>query len=233
MTGQNQDAIGAAFVSLLGSSEETVYLIVCMADGMGGLDDPTYASSLAVRVALSAAMADTGNMKARAARMVVQANNAIVAAASDGTLGTTLTCLICHKDSVFMGHIGDGRLLHVRGRTADWLSVDHTKLAEELGHKVPSLEAVKHSASSRQLSRSLGEKVFDESYVYGFPGSSLQLKPDDRLILCTDGVWTEITKSEMINAVNVACPQDAAESLVRIALERDPSDDASAIVISY
>src|SRR5205085_8555330 len=98
------------------------------------------------------------------ASMIIQANNAILAVANGQNLGATLTCVICQDYEVYVGHVGDGRLIHVRDTNAHCISVDHTKLAEHLGVRVPSLDAVKNSALSRKLLKSLGEVVFDESY---------------------------------------------------------------------
>lgn len=231
--GLNQDAVAVASISLSGSYEEKACLAVCLADGMGSLDNPEQASSLAVRVALGAAITETISLSMRPARMIVQANNAILAVAGGRNLGTTLTCVICQDNEVYVGHIGDARLVHVRDTYAHCISVDHTKLAEHLSVEVPSLEEVKNSALSQKLLKSLGEAIFDESYVYTLPGAVLAVENGDHLILCSDGVWTEVTEAEMVDIVNALSTQNAAERLVALALERDPTDDASAVVISF
>jgi serine/threonine protein phosphatase PrpC len=228
----NQDAIGVASIKLCDYYDETPCLVLCLADGMGSLDSPEQASSIAVRIALSTAIAENCHMHLRPARMIVQANKALLTAANGRNLGTTLTCIICLDNHIYLGHIGDGRVIHIRKRNARCITVDHTKLAEEIGVSTPSLEAVKDSPLSRKLSRSLGEKVFDESYVYAMPESPYKMKAGDHLILCSDGVWTEITEMEMIGIVEMFSPQEAAERLISLALERDPTDDTSAIVIS-
>jgi serine/threonine protein phosphatase PrpC len=230
--GTNQDSLGVVAVQMHDSVNNCSFWVACLADGMGSLHCPEMASSLAVRVALQEAFSAEFSLDTRPARMIVKANNAVIAAAAGRNWGTTLTCVISSVDQIYLGHVGDSRVILVRDGIGRCVTVDHTRLAETMGVPVPSLDAVKASPLARSLSKSLGEMPFDESYVY-VPQAQYQPRPGDHLVICSDGVWTEIPEREMADTVTTHAPQQAAETLVELALYRDPTDDASAIVFFY
>ena len=60
----------------------------------------------------------------------------------------------------------------------------------------------------------------------------LDVRPDDRLLLCSDGLYSDLTPQEI--AERLAAPDCAAatQGLVALALERGGADNATAVVIA-
>jgi PPM family protein phosphatase len=226
--GTNHDALAVLLVDAGHGRRPS--LIACLADGMGGLDAPAEASAVAVTASLAYALATP--RADLAAEMVVAANDALLLAAGDRDMGTTLTCLVMQDGQLGIGHVGDTRSIRVRHDRCEVMTVDHSRAAEQLGHPHPPRSVVKTHEGSKKLARSLGEHRFDISFVHCVSPSSADVEVGDIYVLCSDGVWTELDEAEIANVVRRESPSVAAAELVRLALERDASDDASAIVIA-
>jgi serine/threonine protein phosphatase PrpC len=230
--GVNQDSIAIAFIDAGPQGGNRIELVACIADGMGALDAPAVASATVIRSALTTAFSEVGPAGSRVCSMIVRANDALLAAAGGCTLGSTLTSIILSNGKLYIGHVGDNRLYRIRGSKWDCLTVDHSRLAQHLGEKNPSREMVKKHKSAKNLIKSLGERPFDVTYIHTITVEDEQvLKQNDSLVLCSDGVWTEISEEELVEIVQMDEPQTAAERLVEFALERDHGDDCSVIVI--
>jgi serine/threonine protein phosphatase PrpC len=62
----------------------------------------------------------------------------------------------------------------------------------------------------------------------------ISMKPGDRLILVTDGVWGAYLPAEFEETIqSTQAVQDLSDHLVRQALENGSSDNATAMVLEY
>lgn len=231
--GVNQDALGVIHLDAGSSVERRPTVVACLADGMGGLDVPAETSSCAISAALGIAVASVGMNPALAVEMVVAANQAVLSRAAGRETGSALTCAVIEDSHVSIGHVGDTRLFHISDTACEILTADHSRLAERLGDPHPTRDVVKTQKGAKNLAKSLGEKPFGESFVHGLIGDNARrLAPGDLLVMCSDGVWTEVDDEEIVGITRAETVNDAAHHLVALALERDDSDDVSAIVIA-
>jgi serine/threonine protein phosphatase PrpC len=223
----NQDAVAVVSISRSEHSAARV-IFVAVADGMGALEAPQEASLIAVQAALSSFLSEGSPFAARAAAVVVEANRRILEHATGRDLGSTLTCLLLDGSMGFIGHIGDCRLFLFRDGNAQCLTVDHSVVAERLGVANPTPDQLR--GQTKNLRKSLGERSLGAAEIYT---SEFSLRPGDCVVVCSDGVWTDVDAAELLAIARSNSAQKAAESIVKIALDRDPSDDASAIVVTY
>ena len=64
--------------------------------------------------------------------------------------------------------------------------------------------------------------------------NEVQIEPGDTLILCTDGLWKTVTEEEMVeNLLGSPGAQRSASQLVRLAFNRDHSDNATMVAWQY
>lgn len=134
-----------------------------------------------------------------------------------GVAGTTLDIAAFQPGGVWIGHIGDGRVYHVRGSIVTQITKDHTWVAE-----LPAAEAMNHPMRN-VLTRAAGVSdnvaldVIRRDFVSG-----------DRMLLCTDAVWRE--RGEFFVAEALRLP--SREAVVERLLDADVRcrDDASVIV---
>jgi serine/threonine protein phosphatase PrpC len=126
-----------------------------------------------------------------------------------------------------LANLGDSRIYKLSDRGLDQVSVDHSVVQELIdAGQITEAEAAVHP-ERHVITRALGsaEGVHPDFFL-------LPLTAVERLLLCSDGVSGMITDAaieEILAAV--PDPRDAADALVRAALEAGGRDNATAIVI--
>lgn len=189
--------------------------LFAVADGMGGAMGGAEASRAALRALatelLRQAAADPVTALrgafAAACRRVFQQSREVPTLKD---MGTTLTALWLHGQRAVLGHVGDTRALLVRGGTLRQLTTDH---------------AVRTPESF--LTRCIGGGQATEDPDV----SVLELQPEDRLALVSDGIWTTVDGDTLQSVLLRLPPQRAADELVRLAIAAGGPDNATAVVL--
>jgi len=207
-----------------------------VADGMGGHAAGEVASRLAVEHAL--ALWTTGDALSGAAglRSVVRAANLAIIDAADAPehrgMGTTVTGLSLSGRDATIAHVGDSRAYLIRDMSCTQLTSDHSRAGDMLRMKLITAEqAATHPARS-QLTRSLGLDPLVQVDVY-----RQSIKAGDVFVLCTDGLWDVVGRDELARiagrdaAGDLPSIVDVAERLVRTAIQRETTDNVTAVVV--
>ncbi|HUO07541.1 MAG TPA: protein kinase [Phycisphaerae bacterium] len=197
--------------------------IAIIADGVGGHDNGEVASRLATETALSTfrALKPGATLSSMLWATANQANIAVydAGAARGGSanpMQTTLTAVVFRNDQVGVAHIGDCRVYHIHANSLKCLTKDHifVKIGST-GAAVPTTSPLRGG-----LTRSVGKDpivAIDFSYSPVYDG--------DYIVLCTDGVHVFITDREMIEIVTHNSPEQACETLLRLAETRGTEDN--------
>jgi protein phosphatase len=119
-------------------------------------------------------------------------------------LSTTVTLLLAHGDLGVIGHRGDSRAYLIRREKAHQLTIDH-ELTE---------------------APSNGADHDDEFDVF-----SLDLKPGDTIVLCTDGAEQVVMDPAIVRVAGDISPRLLASRIVSAAHRVDASLDATAVVV--
>lgn len=202
--------------------------LFAVADGLGGHAQGEVASGLALDVLAAAFAADSSISGFLLACQ--EANRAVWQRAThdEVTMGTTLVALAVTKDTDAVAvHAGDSRLYRLRGGRLDRLTQDHSVTGESLrAGEIDEAQARTHPHRS-VLTRAIGVGP-DVDIDY----AGVTCRPGDRLLLCTDGLFTVLSAEDM-KAVLTARPepQECADDLVAGAVDRDAEDNVTAMVI--
>jgi len=201
--------------------------VVAVADGMGGHAGGEVAAALAIAL-IDAAF--TGQSVDELVAGVRAANRAIAERAHTAGLegmGTT----ICAAGAVAGGlvavvNVGDSRAYLLRDGELRQLTDDHSLTAELVRRgELTEAEAAEHPHRN-VLTRALGvgTTVDVDSALY-------EVRPGDRLLLCTDGLFNELAADE-IAAVLDSTPDAAAvaDALVDRAVAHGGHDNVTAVV---
>jgi serine/threonine protein phosphatase PrpC len=209
-----------------------------LADGMGGHQAGEVASSLAARVVahhivrqfylpiLISQEHDTYQpaLNEVLVAAVQAANNAVAEQVPGG--GTTLTCALVLGSRAYFAHVGDSRAYVVTEEGLDQITHDHSLVDRlvELGQLTRD-EAAIHPQKN-VLYRAVGQSGLLEvdTPVCTIPHGG-------RLLLCSDGLWSIVSETEMLNIVTTAPSlQAACESLVAAANRAGGPDNVTAIL---
>jgi protein phosphatase len=201
-------------------------VLMIVADGMGGHAAGEMASSLAVEI-ISRVYYET-SLEARAAleKAFHQANHEIYRTAQQdhklSGMGTTCTALALCQGLAFCAHIGDSRLYLVRGGEIYLMSEDHSAVMEMVRRGLMSLEAARHHADKNIILRALGTHPELKIAVWEQP---FPVQPEDRFVLCSDGLYDLVEDEEIKQAVLSAELQTACRNLIALAKERGGHDN--------
>ncbi len=212
-------------------------VIAVLTDGMGGLEMGREASRTAVRAMRNAYEAKSPKETISGAldRALHLANKAVFEMAEKAGLeedvGTTLVAAVVHQEALHWVSVGDSRIYLFRKGQLTRLTSDHVyarKLAKEAAMGNISREEAENDPDRDALTSYLGLSEMPEidRNVNGF-----SLEPEDRILLCSDGLYRALPEKEIARMLG-GHPQDDAESLVRNSLsKKHPHQDNLTIAI--
>lgn len=203
--------------------------LFAVADGMGGHQGGEVAS----RVALETIDQLGADDEVALPQAVREANRAVLdRAARDRGLagmGTTLTALVLKDNGIDLAHVGDSRAYLLRDGELQQLTEDHTLVHRMvLEGKLSEDEAKIHPHRSI-LTRALGVESSVE-----VDGVALQVRPGDRVLLCSDGLTSMVPDPEILEILaSESDPQKASEELVRAANEAGGQDNVTVMILDF
>lgn len=193
-----------------------------VADGMGGHQDGGYASQLVAQLVAGAELSSDVIGMANAVSQMLQTANAQMrrraAAESSFDGGTTVVAVCISEDRGIVEWAGDSRLYRLRTGELTQLTRDHT-VGNEDGSAVSEEEM-------HMITRAVGcADVLELDRV------CFEVRDRDRYLLCTDGLYGDLTPAEISRLLGTGECAEAARGLIGLALERGGGDNMTAVVI--
>jgi protein phosphatase len=220
----NQDAIHIHDVQ---HAPELGQLYV-IADGMGGYSHGGIASRLTL-AAINSALFDRKSPNPKALKTGIEnANTQVYNTAIKmgvGRMGTTLTAAYILGEILYLAHVGDSRAYLIRQGRSICLTIDHTSVGEMVRAKLLSANRIRTHVNRSILTRAIGIGLFVQPDI-----TQHKLQEGDRIILCTDGVWSVIEDDEFAQISNKLPVKSISQTLVDLALQRETDDNASVVV---
>jgi serine/threonine protein phosphatase PrpC len=233
----NEDSL---YIDLPQGGEATPdrYALLLVADGMGGQAAGKEASETAVDT-IKSLFSDTSkaerpieDIRTFITASFREANKAVFekGKARAAEMGTTLTTAFVDNQHAFIGHVGDSRAYHLRGKEIRQVTEDHT-LAEDMVRKARATrEEMQNSPMRSMLTRSIGTK---EEVTIDQP-IGIELQEGDILLLCTDGLTNLVKEGEFLSTIhNTADVQAACDKLVDMARARGGHDNITVVAAEF
>jgi len=226
-------AAAATDVGLVREGNEDSYLtegpLFAVADGMGGHRGGEVASQLAVETLEKLFKEGAGDLPDQ----VQEANRVVfersVLDRKVAGMGTTLTAALVEGDRVRLAHVGDSRAYLLRDGTLRLLTEDHT-----LVHRMVSEGEISKEEAETHPQRSVLTRALGVDTVVDVDDDSLQVRPGDRLLLCTDGLTSMVSEDEIEDVLRtVPDPREAAQRLVRMANEAGGVDNTTVVILDF
>lgn len=211
-------------------------VLVVVADGMGGMTYGGEASHLAVQVFLRNYMAKLADQTVPMALLQAlhDANQAVVDLADqvgEEYVGTTLVAAVIHGAVLHWVSVGDSRLYLLGQGKLTQLTQDHVlalELDRDAANGLISQEEAKNHPERPALTSYLGLIPLD---LIDKNPEPLTLLEDDRILLCSDGLYAALEANEFATYVNHDA-QQLAEDLVSAVLDKNrPDQDNLTIAI--
>jgi serine/threonine protein phosphatase PrpC len=126
-------------------------------------------------------------------------------------------------------HTGDSRIYHYHGNKLIHRTVDHSYVQTLVDKGEITEEEANIHPQSNILMGCLGTEESPPITLHFIP----QLRPDDVLLACSDGVWHYFSNSEMGSALSMLSPREATEFLIQKARSRarGGGDNLSLVIV--
>lgn len=206
-----------------------------VADGMGGAAAGEVASAIAVEVI---AREIEGGAELDAA--IAEANNAILGAAERGRgragMGCTVVAARFSGRNYTVAWVGDARA-YLWGDGLKRLSHDHSRVQELLDAGMISAEEARRHPQRSVITRVLGGPDGTAAVAEQVSGA---LQPGQGLLLCSDGLTSEVADEEIARVLNgdrsrqnhgQGWGQAAVDRLVSLALDHGGGDNVTVVLV--
>ncbi len=206
--------------------KEPLYAVL---DGMGGHAAGEVASEIAANVLAEQAPCDQDSGALGFA--VSQANLAVIDAAIHGRgkkgMGTTCTAAMLQGTNLILAQVGDSRAYLVHDGKIQQITRDHSLVADLVEQGAITKDYARVHPDRSKITRALGTDPHMIADTY-----EMEVSSGDRLLLCSDGLYSMITDEDIEHILNAEKdPQDAADRLVREANEWGGHDNITVIVV--
>jgi protein phosphatase len=199
---------------------------------MGGCNGGEVASAMACEKIPKAYFSSNGPAPAALRSALVAVNAEIYQAAQSQPglrgMGTTVVAFAVASGYGWLAYVGDSRLYLIRGGQIYRMSEDHSMVFEMVHKGLLTTEEARNHEDRNVLSRALGSRPQVEVSCWDEP---FPVQPDDRYLLCSDGLHDLVTDEKMLELASVADLSAATADLVRIANQNGGYDNISAILL--
>ncbi|WP_396269270.1 PP2C family protein-serine/threonine phosphatase [Ideonella sp.] len=211
---KNEDRMGYCYTRDAG--------LFALADGMGGHPEGEVAAQLALQTMAAAFQREAKPQLKNPLRFlqesILAGHYQLLRYATDKSLvdtpRTTMVGCLMQGSTAYWAHCGDSRLYLVRDGVLLARTRDHsyTELQETLSQVVPIDARFNRSVLFTCLG-SPGKPVIDTV-------GPIQMQAGDRVLLCSDGLWSVLSDDEIVNTFAARAISDGVPELVEQALRK-------------
>ncbi|MEO6719701.1 MAG: Stp1/IreP family PP2C-type Ser/Thr phosphatase [Ferruginibacter sp.] len=211
---------------------EKGYLLI-VADGMGGHQAGEVASKMAVEIISEEYFKPTKeiNKEKILSAAFNTANKKIYEQASTNELhrgmGTTSTALVVLANTIYFAHSGDSRAYLYKNKTIIKLTEDHTYVQQLVNNGDISSEQADTHPQRNILTNAMGTKP---TLRVDTGKCQVSFDENDRLLLCSDGLYDYLTDAELAQVMDTASLQDAADHFINEAKKRGGKDNITVVL---
>ncbi len=198
------------------ASQDTPFgLLSVVCDGMGGGKAGRNASTLAAQAVLqyckqapAAKLPDVVLTEA-----VVYAQNVLRQNIKEHPellgMGTTCVAALVTQKKAAIVHVGDSRCYVLRDGQVAFRTQDHSVVGEMVRKGELTEEDARRAQGSNVITRALGIKETVEPETH-----FIDILPDDRIVLCTDGLWGHFAEAELVRMCSLPQPTNVLLPLI-------------------
>jgi len=215
--------------------------LAIVADGMGGYEGGQEASRLAVETLVAVYRDFSGDNPQDALIEALQAAHEQVRQYSFAHpelrgMGTTCTAAAIVRgghggaeyDALYYVHVGDTRLYLIRDGQITRVTRDHSYVGRLVESGLISPEEAENHPQRNILTAALGT---NPDLIMDSPGHPEPLRPEDVLLICSDGLWGQVRDPEILDAVENKSAEQAGRELIDLARERGGPDNITVEIL--
>ena len=231
----DEDSILAADLSFGVNSDTSKFLLLAVADGMGGHAKGEEASKIALNAIARAVIPDLLNntpFTKILEKGIQNANQDILDYTAKNPeasgMGTTSVCAVVKDNQIHLANVGDSRAYRVSDDEICRVTKDHSYVQALIDEGDITEEQAREHPRKNEITRAVGIMPSIEVDTM-----KLTLDSDESLLLCCDGVIAHLSDDDIHKIIRDSPdPQTACQEIVDMANERGGSDNISLIILS-
>lgn len=213
----NQDRVAYAYSSAA--------LLLVLADGMGGHLHGELAASLTIDTFVETfgrhAQPLVDNPQKFISTTMSHAHERIMRLPHDhdmgGFPGTTCAAVLIQDGQMYWGHAGDSRVYLLRDGEVLARTSDHSVVQHWVESGLISAEDARSHPQRNQITNCIGGL---EDTFYAEMGDPIPMRPDDVVLLGSDGLWGAFSDAELAEAFKSMPVADALDGMISLAMKR-------------
>jgi protein phosphatase len=226
----------------------TPALLAVVADGIGGHQAGDIAAQLTVEtITQGVATFQGGDPLPCLQSAIIEAGRVVSTKAAESAdlagMGSTAAVALIVGPRLYTVTVGDSRIYLLRQGRLRQISIDHTWVQEAIDYDIISPEEAKDHPQAHVIRRHIGGKQLPEPDIRmsledgendrrAILNQGMHLKRGDRLLLCTDGLTDMVTDLEIYQALKEMPVEEAAASLLDLALNHGGYDNITLIILA-
>ncbi|MGB8010910.1 MAG: PP2C family serine/threonine-protein phosphatase [Terriglobales bacterium] len=131
-------------------------------------------------------------------------------------------------DALYFVHVGDTRLYLIRDGQITRVTRDHSYVGRLVEAGMISPEEAEHHPQRNILTAALGT---NPDLVMDASAQPEPLRPEDVLVICSDGLWGQVRDAEILDAVAGKSAEQAGRELIGLARERGGPDNITVEIL--
>jgi len=144
-------------------------------------------------------------------------------------MGTTVVSILITNDIATIASVGDSRAYLIRDQEMKILTRDDIWLNETWVRRAFTEDQLQKIPLKNILSKAIGSKEDID-----FPLQELQLKPDDLIVLCSDGLHGLVVEEDLLVAARESKDLETmCRTMIRLANEAGGKDNITVIALRY
>ena len=216
--------------SVFAGSERGLWAV---ADGMGGHDAGEVASAMVTNTLRR--LPDIANIDALVEHAVAgirEVNRELIELAREGqskrtrTIGTTVVSLAIRGSSFRCFWMGDSRAYRLRGDELSRISRDHSLVQNLIDAGMLKPDEAEAHENANLITRAVGAAEDVEVDI-----ATGDVQTGDQFLLASDGLTRVVPDDELAEQLMRASPEEAADRLIEMVLERGAPDNVSLIIV--
>jgi serine/threonine protein phosphatase PrpC len=210
-------------------------VLAVIADGMGGLNSGKKASELVTNNFMEqfCRTYDINSINQFLVNSLHNSNNKLLQRATTEKIGTTLIATVIEDNLLYWVAVGDSHLYLYRNKQLQQLNTDHifaNKLQQSYKDgEISRYKMLNHPQKDR-LTSYLG---LENLSLLDYSSDPVELKKNDRIVLCTDGVYDNLSGVEFSQIMSQNKElQKIANDIINKVLSKDkPNQDNATVVL--
>lgn len=247
MSGKNNEDRFGISAYHLDDDAKTPVLFAILSDGIGGHRAGEVAAEMVVDlVSQKVAESDGFNPTSTLKQAIVHASQEVYVRSQKESgrkgMGATVVCAWIIGKKLYTAFVGDSRIYLVRNGTIQQLTKDHSWIQEAIESGIITPEQAVGHPNAHVIRRYVGspkppEVDFRlrldeiESGEGTISNQGMSLNPNDRLLLCSDGLTDLVSDDEILQMIQDYPADMAVDRLIQLANQRGGHDNITIITI--